>query len=242
MRHILLALLMLVPAVAYGEARLQLQADGSAWFYADGSNTDPVVIPASEVYHPPGSTAPNPDDDEDDDPGGTSKLRSDVKRWAEDVDKPAEAAIMASVYGFLADHIQKGTIPSDADSVNSAMNESFEEAFDSTPVDYEDWEEFYERVLDAAGDLVLKHSTDVPKKEWVGFFRDVEAGLEDSTEGNALPPWLAPIIQELLKLLLQLITNLFSTTMLEPAEPVPSPANLGGRLLPFGWANRLAFN
>lgn len=217
----------LAPAIALAADDPALIVIGGKVFYSPnpGTTATETGIPVealSNIRYMPGETPPNPDDPDPDDPDpAPSQLRAQVKQWATAVNKPAEAALMAIAYKAIAENIANGKIPATDNDVNRAQREAFEIVFNKTPVDYDDWETFYEEVLDAQADLITANTGGVPKDVWVQHYTDVAGGLNDSNEGNALPEWLKPIIDALIQMLLELILNLFGNA--QSALPADQP-------------------
>lgn len=229
MKRGLIALLIIALAPVVALAQPALIVDGGKLYFSDGSGTVATEIgPASllsNVHYMPGSTpVPGPDDPVPE-PPEDSQLREQVKGWATQVNKPIDATIMAAAYGLIGERIASGGIPATNNDVNRAQSEAFNKVFDNDirSVDYETWESFYEKVLDVQGDLIVANPGGVPKDAWVKHFSDVQAGLTDSTEGNALPVWLQPIIDALIKLLIDMLLNLFNNAQ---AVIPPNSANV----------------
>ena len=203
--RIVLALLMLT-APALATPTIVVDADGNYFLDRDGDGGDMEPLGVPVIYRLPGAPGPPqpPIPPEPPEPPPESGLRADVKEWAEDVDEPGDAFLLAGVYGLLAEKIEDGSIKSTPDAVNKAMNSMLALTFDRTQVDEDDWWDFDVNVTTALGDMV---GTDfeADTEEWVEFFETVESGLRDSFADQGI---IDDLLQQLLNLLLQWLLEL----------------------------------
>ena len=212
---------MLVATVGSAEPVIVIDANGNYFYNHDGDGGDmealgkPIIyrLPGAPNPQPPNPNPPNPQPP-DPQPPAPTELRGEVKSWADEVDKPLNATILAGMYGLLADKLADGTIGPTPGEVNTAMNGALDLVFRETKgksweVSRRDWSLFDDRVTTALAAMVGSDET-ATKAEWVAFFRDVQGGLRDSSQGTAIPDWLQPIIQLLIQLLLDFLLNPFT--------------------------------
>ena len=209
-RAILFALVMATSsAVVAGEPTIVILPNGTAWYSAgDGSPT--VLI--SNVIPPPGTVPPtNPDGPKAPPVPGPSGIEIQVRGWAEEVDDATGAAIMAKLYEILADNIANGKIPGDPDSIDKAVTAAADEALDMVPGRHDDdWEGVHDKVMGELGRKLVASGGNMTPIQFSNFFREAQKGLESANAGKSLPPFLAPLIQELVKILMKLIVDMFA--------------------------------
>ncbi len=209
---LLLALLTMCSAAALaGEPTIVVMPDGTAWFSrGDGSETivvTNVVLPPGNIPTPPtGPQPPKPTP-----PDNPSNITSLVKGWADEVDDSTGCAIMETLYKVLADNTANGNIPTDPTSMDKAITEAADEAMDMIPGKHdEDWEDVHQKIMGELGKLLVQRGGSMTQTQWTSFFRESQAGFQASNAGAALPIWLQPLIAELVKILIKLLTNMFA--------------------------------
>jgi len=208
MRFFASLFVLLSSAVAIaGEPVIVLLPDGTAWFSAGAES--PTILVRNIIRAPgmpPGGNPP----DEPAPPDEKSGLRKDVAKWSSDIDDTTGALVMSRAYGLLGEYIASGKIPADADSIDKAITAAGAQTFKMLPGKHvDDWEELHRKVMDKLTVLVTANGGKLTAVQWSGFFREVSAGLDDSTSGSAIPPWLEPLIAALVQVLIDLLSDMF---------------------------------
>lgn len=194
--------------------------DSDKGLYWDGQSSHYVRLVTPEGSPPPVPPIPQPPDP--DDPQPPSTFRSEVTEAAEAINDPIGARIMAQgFYGVLADQINNGTIPADADSVDRALTAAKDAVLSRVGSTRDKWQTFHSSVvIPELGERVVGGSVR-SKAEYVAFFREVQNGLNDSLEGQAPPVWLQPLIDALIQVLIELLRNLFAGADVSTSLPPP---------------------
>ena len=215
-RGLLFVLLTMCTATALaGEPTIVVMPDGTAWFSkGDGSPTivvTNVVLPPGSIPTPPGPTPPGPQPPGPTPPNNPSSITGLVKGWSDEVGDSTGCAIMETLYKVLADNTANGTIPTDPASMDKAITEAADEAIDMIPGKYDDdWEEVHQKIMGELGKLLVQRGGTMTQTQWTSFFRESEAGFTASNANASLPIWLQPLIAELVKILIKLLTNMFA--------------------------------
>lgn len=204
-------ILALSPAFLWAGDPTFILADGEYYFAAEGEGLGiPIAdaFPVIVLSDAPPDDDPDDDDDPKDEP---TELSERVQAWAEEIDHPIGATILAAVYGALGDSVGSGDIPATTTGVDTALTTARVEVMKLMPGNHDaEWTEFMRGdVVGALGELNRANGGDLTKSQYVKFFADVEAGLSASTAGEAIPTWLQPFIDALIAALIQILLGLF---------------------------------
>jgi len=211
MRGVLATLLLLAMCcgLSAGEPTIVLLPDGTAW-YSAGPNQPTILIrniirapgmpPGGNV--PPGGEEPKPPVSDD--------TRAEARKLAEGVDDAIGATMLAKTYELLAEYIASGKIPSDAASVDKAVTEAVDKTLEMVPGRHaDDWDAVHLKLIDRVSKQLIASGGKLSAAEWSAFFRSCSQGLHDTVEGNAIPPFLEPLIAALVKILIEMLTEMF---------------------------------
>lgn len=216
----LLILLILTPTLA-ADTLLVVNSTGKPYLL-DTNTGDRTPVLCDAVYVDKaygggggGNTPGTPDD-----PGGggnnpdvpdATGLRSKVKSWAEEANDTAGARIFNAMFDVLGERIASGEIPADSTSVDEALTNAVKVAVEHFPrgSDPDDWKKVKSKIQTEVSRIAISNGGTLTKKEWVNLFADIENGFADSYSGEAIPIWLAPILNALIEALIAMLRNLF---------------------------------
>ena len=213
MRTILLLLMVSMSTATYADTLLVIPESGKP-YTLDTMTGEKTVLNVNAVYvdsnYGKGGNVPNiPDTPKDDIP--SSDLRSKVKEWAEEVDDSFAARIFAATFETLADRIETGQIPADSTSVDKALTEAVGIAIEHFPrgSDPKEWKKVKEKIQNEVSKIAISSGGTLNRDKWQTIFRDIQHGFEDTYAGEAIPIWLAPILNALIEAIIAMIRNLF---------------------------------
>lgn len=215
MRRIIGLALMLIVPLQLAADTLLIIPDGGKPYTIDTVTGDKNPLDVDGVYvdkgYGGGSTPDEDIPDAPDDTPDSSELRSQVKQWAADVDDTAGARIFAAMFDVLGDRIESGEVPADSRSIDNALTNAVEVAVEHFPrgSDPDDWKKVKRKIQDEVAKIAISKGGDLSQKEWLSVFRDIQYGFEDTYEGEAIPIWLAPILNALIEALISMLRNLF---------------------------------
>lgn len=202
---LLFIVLATVPVIA-GEPTIVLLSDGTAWFSkGDGSPT----IAISNIIRAPGDS-PNPG------PGPTppkpnpSKFREQVTQWGIEVNDTVGASLMSRAYKVLQDEIKSGRIPATADDIDEALTTIADKTIQLIPGNNDaKWRSVHEKIIGELATRLIAAGGNLSAQQYAEFFAEASAGLEDATAGKAAPPFLQKLLEVLLEILIEWISNRF---------------------------------
>ncbi len=212
-KQLIVWLTLVSTTAAHDETVIVVQQDGTVLLSEPGQPT--VSLGKARIILPPGQDSPDPpqpppkDPDEPDPPSTGDDLADKVTKLANDIPDPAGARIMGVAYKTLAEQIEAGNIPADAESVDKAITETFKHVFDMLPSHQSEWREFYKQLIDedmAPKLIAQKFKT---KADWSQWFRSVQAGLDASHAGAASPDWLVRLLPVIVEIILEFLRNMF---------------------------------
>lgn len=196
-------------SVCASEPTIVLLPDGTAWF-SPGPNQPTILIKniiRAPGMPPGGNTPPGGEDPQ---PPTEDTDRTEARKLAEGVDDAIGATMLAKTYELLGEYIASGKIPSDATSVDKAVTEAVDKTLEMLPGRKADeWEAVHLKLVDRISRKLIANGGKLGADQWSTFFRSCSEGLNDTVEGNAIPPFLEPLIAALVKMLIELLTEMF---------------------------------
>ena len=158
----------------------------------------PPVTPPTPPLPPPITPVPG------DPTAFTIKVTTESKK----ANDPVGAVILEQAYETFGLKIADGTIPPTAAAIDKALSPVLDKALEFNPKGDEPWVGFRAVVASELATRLIAHNGTMTKDQYVQFFKEVSTGLDASTLGLAIPPWLAPILEALIPIIIKLILQL----------------------------------
>jgi len=215
MRPILFFMVMVMASQSLAADTILVIPEKGKPYTFDTSTGERTTLSVNAVYvdsnYGKGGNIPNTPDDPKNDTPDSTELRTQVEEWASEVDDTAGSRIFAALFDVLGDRIESGQIPADSTSIDKALTEAVNIAVEHFPrgSDPKDWKKVKLKIQNEVSRIAISSGGTLTKDRWTQIFRDIQYGFEDTYSGEAIPLWLAPILNALIEALISMLRNMF---------------------------------
>lgn len=226
MKKLALLLIYLITATTFADDIAVVENESGKWLlHIPDTGTPYLTVPPvlNNVSSDPNPPVPGPNPDPPPSPPNNDPLRESISSLARKVEDPQGSLYFEEIYKSLKNAIDSQQVVTGPDEVSEAFTKAVQLGIKYYPGEEEDeWRAFHKSVALKLATMINAAENRQPSKEqYVAFFNSCEAGLRDTHADNLiLDDFLQELLQIVIRLLLDWITNQFSASELDYYNPL----------------------